>query len=199
MVVNPEAPVTAAVKTVDDLVALAKKKPGEISYGSAGVGNITQLGFEWFADTAGIKLNHIPYKGVAATQAALLGKEVAVVLDSPAGIPHIKAGKFRALAVTGPKRLPELPDVPTMQELGYKDYEIGYWVGFFMRAGTPQTIIDKLNAEIARIVKDPEVQAKLKPQGTLAVEGPKAFADAVERETRRLAAIVDKANIKVEQ
>jgi tripartite-type tricarboxylate transporter receptor subunit TctC len=199
MVVNPEAPLTANVKTVADLVDLAKKRPGEITYGSAGVGNITQLGFEWFSDSAGIKLTHVPYRGVAGTQAALMAKEVAVVLDSPAGIQHVKSGKFRALAVTGPSRMAELPDVPTMQELGYKDYDIGYWVGFFMRAGTPQPIIDKLNAEIAEIAKIPDVQAKLKLQGNPAVEGQKAFGESVKRETERLAAIVKKANIKVEQ
>jgi len=198
VVVNPEAPLTANVKTIADLVDLAKKRGGEISYGSAGVGNITHLGFEWLSDLAGIKMTHVPYRGVAGTQAAILAKEVTVVLDSPSGIELIKSGKLRALAVAGMKRLPELPDVKTMDELGYKNFDVGYWVGFFMRAGTPEPIIAKLNAEIAEIVKKPDVQAKLKPHGNLNVEGAKAFGEAVKRETERLAGIVQKANIKVE-
>lgn len=198
VVINAEAPLTVNVRTIADLVALAKKRGTEVSYGSAGVGNVTHLGFEWFSDLAGIKMTHVPYRGVAGTQAALLGKEVTVVLDSPAGIGHIKAGKFRALAVTSLHRLPGLPDVPTMDEMGYKDFEIGYWIGLFVRAGTPDAIIARLNSEIAEIVKKPDVQARLTPHGTINVAGAKEFGNAVKKETERLASIVQKAQITVE-
>jgi tripartite-type tricarboxylate transporter receptor subunit TctC len=196
IMVNPDNPVTANVKTLADLVDLAKKQ--HVSYGSAGNGNVTHLGFEWLNELARVKMTHIPYKGVADTQRALLGKEVTVVLDSPAGVTHIKSGKFRPLAVTGLTRMPELPDVPTVDELGYKGYQIGYWVGFFMRAGTPEPVIAKLYQAIAESVKVLEVQEKLRAQGTLNVEGPQSFGNAVKLETERLSSIVKNAGITVE-
>ncbi len=198
VVVNAEAPLTANVRTIADLVHLAKKRGTEVSYGSAGVGNVTHLGFEWFSDLAGIKMTHVPYRGIAGTQAALLGKEVTVVLESPGGIGHIKAGKFRALAVTSLNRVTALPDIPTMDELGYKDFEIGYWIGLFVRAGTPDAIISRLNSEIAEIVKKPDVRERLTRHGTINVAGAKEFGNAVKKETERLASIVEKAHIKVE-
>ncbi|MDP3137025.1 MAG: tripartite tricarboxylate transporter substrate binding protein [Burkholderiaceae bacterium] len=196
IMVNPDNPATANIKTIADLVDMAKKT--QVSYGSAGNGNITHLGFEWLSQLSGVKMTHIPYKGVADTQRALLGKEVTVVLDSPAGITHVKSGKFRPLAVAGLKRMPELPDVPTMDEIGFKDYQVGYWVGLFMRSGTPEPIIQKLYSTIAEVVKLPDVQEKLRAQGSLNVEGPQSFGAAVKAETERLANVVKKAGISVE-
>src|SRR5690606_10609829 len=127
MVVNPENPQTASVKSVADLVALAKRSPGQITYGSAGPnGNVTQLAFELFSDLAGIKLVHVPYKGSSEAQAAVLGQQVALAFDTMSAVPHVKAGKLRPLAASSMQRIAAFPDLPTMNELGYKNFDIGF-------------------------------------------------------------------------
>jgi len=199
MVVNAEAQESMSIRSVADLVALAKAKPGQINYGSAGLGNITQLAFEWFSDSAGIKLNHIPYRGAAAQEQALLAKEVLVVFDPLSAIPFISAGKFRPLSVSSLQRLPELPEVKTMDELGYKGFDVTFWVGLFARAGTPKPIIDLLHADIVEAVKDPKIRATFAAQGRIETPTPDEFRRKIAEETKRLADIVQKAGIKVQQ
>ncbi|MDO8279074.1 MAG: tripartite tricarboxylate transporter substrate binding protein [Burkholderiaceae bacterium] len=198
LVVNAEAPGTAGVRTIEDLVRLAKEKPGQIAYGSAGLGNITQLAMEWFSDTAGIKMNHIPYRGGAGQQQALLAKEVSVVFDTLAAIPLIQSGKFRALAVSSLQRNPGLPDVKTMDELGYKDFDITFWVGLFAKSGTPRPVIDLLYNDIVEAVKDPKIRDIFSKQGRIETPSPDEFRKKVGDETRRLASIVQKAGIKLQ-
>lgn len=198
LAVNPENPKTANINTLDDLIAAAKAAPGEVLYGSAGNGNITHLGFELLSQRAGIQMTHLPYKGAAAAQAAALSQEVAVILDTLSAIPHVKAGKLRALAVTSTERLPMLPDVPTVAELGYPGYNVGFWVGFFVPKATPTEIVDKLNAEIAKATEDAEVRAKLEAQGSVLTLSPAEFAERVRAETAELADVVKKANISAD-
>lgn len=198
LVVNATDPATASIRTVADLVARAKQAPGRIDYGSAGTGNITHLAFELFSDMAGIKMTHIPYKGVAAAETALFGKEITVVFDSMTALPHIKSGRLRAIAVSSPNRIADLPDVPTLQESGYPGFDVTFWVGVFVPKNTPQAIVTTLNREIAAAARDPSVIEKLLPQGMPMTQSPAEFASRIASETRQLEGVVTKANIKIE-
>lgn len=198
LAVNPDDPQTAGIKSLADLIAAAKAGAGKVVYGSAGNGNITHLAFELLSQKAGIKMLHVPYRGAAAAQAAVLSKEVMVVFDTMAAVPLVKAGKLRPLAVSSPERLPALPDVPTVAELGFPGFDVSFWVGFFAPKGTPPAIIDLLNREIVAAAHDPAVRARLEPQGTLLTLSPAAFSAKIKRETDELADVVAKANIKAD-
>ena len=148
-------------KTVKDLVAAAKAKPGEVAYGSLGVGSTSHLTMEAFASAAGIKLNHIPFKGSGEAQTQLMGGNVPVMSDTVPGIlSQVKAGKLRPLGVAIPQRSPFLPDVPTIAEQGYPGFESVGWIGLAAPAKTPVAILDKLNAEIRKMLASPEVREK---------------------------------------
>ncbi|GMV01165.1 MAG: ABC transporter substrate-binding protein [Burkholderiales bacterium] len=199
MVVNPENPQTASVKSVADLVALAKRSPGQIAYGSAGPnGNVTQLAFELFSDIAGIKLVHVPYKGSSEAQAAVLGQQVALAFDTMSAVPHVKAGKLRPLAASSMQRIAAFPDLPTMNELGYKNFDIGFWSGIFVPKNTPPAVIEKLNRAIVEVSKDPAIQPKLEMHGTIVTSSPEEFRAHIKTETSTLAEVIRRANISVQ-
>lgn len=198
LAVNATDPDTANIKTVADLVARAKASPGTINYGSAGNGNITHLAFELFSDMAGVKMTHVPYKGAAAAQTAIFGKEVAVVFDTMSALPHIKSGRLRALAVSSAKRVAELPNVPTMQESGFPGFDVSFWVGIFVPKSTPAAVVNILNKEIAAAAADPAVAEKLVTQGAVLTQSPAEFATKITNETKQLEGVVVKANIKVD-
>lgn len=198
LAVNPEHPQGSKIKSLKDLIDLAKSKPNDVPYGSAGNGNITQLAFELLSDRAGIKMVHVPYRGAAAAQIAVLGKEVVTVFDTMAAVPHVKAGKLRALAVSSAQRIPELPDVPTVAELGFPGFEVGFWVGFFAPKATPAAIVERLNKEIRDATNVPEVRTKLLAQGGILTQSPAEFAKKIADETKTLAEVVKKNNIKVD-
>lgn len=199
MVINPEDPASQGIRSVADLVAAAKKAPGQISYGSAGLnGNVQQLAFELFAGEAGVTLLPIPYKGSSEAQAALLSRTVSLGFDTLTAIQHIKAGKMRALAVSSKERLRELPDVPTMQELGYKGFDIGFWSGVFAPKGTPPAVVARLSQTIQQISQDPAVRARLEPLGTIVTSTPEQFEAHIKQETSLLAEVIRRANIKAE-
>ncbi len=198
LAVNPDDPVGGKIKTLKDLIDLAKSKPEGVPYGSAGNGNITHLAFELLSDRAGIKMIHVPYRGAAAAQVAALSKEVTVIFDTLSGVPHVKAGKLRALAVSSSERLPALPDVPTVAELGFPGFDVSFWVGIFLPKSTPEPIVSLLNKEIREATNVPAVRAKLEPQGTILTQSPADFAKKVATETAELAAVVQKASIKAD-
>lgn len=199
LVVNPEDPVTRDIRSVADLVAAAKRAPGAISYGSAGLnGNVQQLAFELFAGEAGISLLSVPYKGSAEAQTALLSKTVALSFDTLTAIPFVKNGKFRALAVSSRERLRELPDVPTMEELGYRGFDIGFWSGVFMPKGTPEAVVNKVSQTIVQVSQDPAVRARLEPFGAVVTSTPAQFHAHIQKETALLADVIRRANIKAE-
>lgn len=157
-------PVDSPYKSLSDFVNAAKAKPGSIDYGSAATS--FQLATEMFAQQAGIQLNHIPYKGSAQVVQAVLGKQVPVTFaDSAAAMPQIKGNALRALAVTTDRRIESLPDVPTMRESNYKDYEMMLWSGLFAPAGTPQAIRDKLERAVREAIGRPEVRQRLQGLG----------------------------------
>lgn len=198
LVVNNMDPEMASIRSVSDLVARAKANPGQLTYGSAGNGNLTHLAFELFSNRAGIKMTHVPYRGTATAQTALLGKEVAMVFDSLSAIQHIKAGRFRVLAISSAKRVDELPDVPTMQELGFGDFDMTSWVGVFAPKATPSDVVEKLSGQIVAAVKDDSLREKLLAQGPLMPLNAADFAAKVRKETAQLADVVATANIVVE-
>jgi tripartite-type tricarboxylate transporter receptor subunit TctC len=153
-------------KTVAELIALVKAQPGKFNYGSAGAGSTTHLAGAMFAHAAGLKMEHIAYNGNAPATTALLSGEVEVLMGSmPAVLSQIKSGAIRALAVGSVRRSPELPDVPTMQQAGVKDFEASLWLGVVAPAGTPDAIVKQLHAAILKTVKNPEVAKRLQSAG----------------------------------
>jgi tripartite-type tricarboxylate transporter receptor subunit TctC len=157
IVVGAQAP----YKSVKELVAAAKAKPGEIAYASLGNGSTSHLTMEAFQSAAGIKLNHIPFKGSSDAQTQIIGGQVPLMSDTVPGVlAQVKAGKLRAVGVAIPKRSPYLPDVPTVAEQGYPGFESVGWIGLAAPAKTPPAILDKLNAELRRMQQDPAIKAK---------------------------------------
>lgn len=198
LVVNPENPKTADIKTVADLVAAAKAAPGALAYGSGGNGNLAHLAMELLSQKAGVKLIHVPYRGGSAAEVGILAQEVLAVFDPLSAVPLVKAGKLRALAVSSAERLPALPDVPTVAEAGYPGFDISFWVGFFMPKSTPAPILETLHREIVAAAKDPAIAEKLGSQGVVSVLSPADYATKIAKETKELAEVVAAANIKAE-
>jgi tripartite-type tricarboxylate transporter receptor subunit TctC len=188
------------VKDVKDLVALAKAKPGELRYASSGVGSTQHIAGEAFDVAAGIKTVHVPYKGSSQAHVDILGGNVEMMFDTTSSaMPHIKSGRFKPLAVTSPKRSAELPNVPTIAEAGYPAAEMTTWYGLFVTGGTPKPVVDKLAAELKRVLALPDVQARLRglggEPGTL---GAAEFAEMNRSEYERFGKLIKTANIKAE-
>jgi tripartite-type tricarboxylate transporter receptor subunit TctC len=196
LVVNPDLP----VKTAGELVAYAKKNPDQLSFASAGSGTDTHLAGELFKSMTGISMVHIPYKGGAPALVDLIAGRVQLSFASVATtISAIQTGKLRAVAMTGKNRFEGLPGVPTVAESGVPGYEINNWYGIFVPANTPQDIIQRLNAETIKILKKPEVHAKLIAAGLEPVwSTPKEFADYVRAETDKWRKIVADSGAKAE-
>jgi len=187
-------------KDVKELVAIAKAKPGELRYASSGVGSTQHIAGEAFDMAAGVKTIHIPYKGSSQAHTDILGNNVEMMFDTTSSaMPHIKSGRFKPLAVTSPARSPELPNVPTIAEAGYPAAEMTTWYGLFVTGGTPKPVVDKLAAELKRVLSLPDVQAKLKglggEPGNLSVE---QFAAMNKSEFERFGKLIKTANIKAE-
>jgi tripartite-type tricarboxylate transporter receptor subunit TctC len=162
LVVHP----SLGVHSVKELIALAKKQPGKIDFASSGNGGAQHLVTELFMYMAGIKLNHVPYKGSGPAQQDLIAGVVKVsFVGTPIAIPHMKAGRLHALGVSTAKRSPEMPDVPTIAEAGVPGYEATVWIGLLAPAGTPSDIVAKLNGEIGKLVRADEVRKLLAPTG----------------------------------
>jgi tripartite-type tricarboxylate transporter receptor subunit TctC len=195
MEVNPSVP----VKNVTEFIAYVKANPDKINIASSGNGTSIHLSGELFKMMTGLKITHIPYKGSAPMLTDLLGGQVQVTFDNlPSSISHIKAGKLRALAVTTPKRSPELPDVPTVGET-IPGYEAVAFFGFGAPHGTPKEIVDLLNKEINLALKDPGMLAKLKDLGGIADPGtPAEFAKFLASETAKWEKVVHAANLSIE-
>jgi tripartite-type tricarboxylate transporter receptor subunit TctC len=195
-VVNPKVP----AKTLAELVALAKAKPGELNYASSGVGGAGHLAGELFKQRAGIDMVHIPYKGGGPAMTDLLGGRVTMYPAVPStALPHIESGKIRALAVTGPDRLPTMPDVPTVAESGYPGYEAMNWYAFVAPAKTPKEILDFWNRELVKVLKDPAVKADLAKHGLEPQPSSREeLARYIDRETEKWARVVREAKITAE-
>jgi tripartite-type tricarboxylate transporter receptor subunit TctC len=181
--VHPSVPAA----TVQEFIAHAKARPGQLNYGSAGVTSAQRLLFEDFMRKTGIKLNHIPYKdGAGAATIALLGGEVSATIATVASyIPHVKTGKIRVIAVIAPKRVKQLADTPTIAEQGFPDWVLGSWSGLLAPAGTPQPIIDKLFASVIKTINDPMVIERINAGGAevASSKSPADFARFVQAQT----------------
>ncbi len=191
--VHPSLP----VKDVKQLVALAKSKPGQLNYASTGNGGITHLSSELFALRTGIKITHIPYKGTGpGVIDTIAGNTQMMVAAVSAVIGHMQNGRLRGLAVSSPKRLPALPDIPTVMEAGYK-YQVNNWHGVIAPKGTPKAVIDKLNSEINKAIKDPDFAKRIAQDGLEPAGGtPEAFGELLKREVAEWAEVVKAANVK---
>lgn len=188
------------VKSVKDLIAQAKQTKNPLSYASAGNGTPQHLAGELFNTQMGIDMAHIPYKGAGPALNDVIGGQVGVMFDIlGSSLPHIQSGKLLPLAVTSSKRVPQLPNVPTMAEAGVTGYEFGAWHGIAVRAGTPQPIIDKLNSTLNVIFKEPDFRAKWEAIGTPVVAGTAAaFGDLIRRDTVRLGRVVKDSGATVD-
>lgn len=198
MSVNASSP----YRTIKDLIDAAIAKPGTLSYASGGLGTPHQLGSELFKSMTGTNIIHVPYKGSAPAVVALLGNEVSMSISAVNSmLPHIRSGKLRALGVATAQRTPLLPEVPTIAEAAsLPGYEIDIWYGVLAPAGTPKPVIDRLNAEINKVMKDPQVvKEKLVPQGLDAVGStPERFAEVIKSDLVKYRKIAKDANITPE-
>jgi len=177
---------------------LAKSKPGELNYASAGTGGVFHLAGEMFNSMTGVKIQHISYKGTAPGLTDLIGGHVQMSFFAPiAVVPHIKSGKLRGLAISGAVRLPALPQVPTFTEAGLPGFDARFWFGVLAPAATPKETIDKLSAEIARILALPEIQENLRSQGMVPfISTPEQFAALMKADLAKYAKVIKAANIK---
>jgi len=196
LVVHPSLP----VRSVKELLALARAKPGTLNYASSGSGTITNLAGELFKNLARVDIVHVPFKGGAPALTALLSGEVSMNFEnSLIVLPHIKSGKVRALAVTGAQRSRSVPDLPTIAEAGLPGYSASGWYGFVAPAATPRDIVTRLAGEFNRILKQPDVVERLSAQGAEPVGGtPEQFGAFIRDEINKWAKLVKSANMQAE-
>jgi tripartite-type tricarboxylate transporter receptor subunit TctC len=188
------------VANVGELIAYAKANPGKLNFASAGVGSQPHLAGELFKQMAGIDIVHVPYSGAAPATVDLLSGQIDLgFLNAPTLIQHIQSGALRGLAVTTLKRDRELPDVPTLDELGLKGFDVSSWFGIAAPAKTPRPIVDKLAATLAQVLDTPALRGKILAQGTdIFVLGPDAFTAYLRQDAERLAGVIAAANIRAE-
>ncbi|MBS0339787.1 MAG: tripartite tricarboxylate transporter substrate binding protein [Proteobacteria bacterium] len=196
IVANPSVP----AKNLKEFLELAKKEPGKFTYGTAGNGSANHIAGEMLKSMAKVDITHVPYKGGAPAIVALLGGEISTVVAFPlAALPHIKAGKLKALAVTGKSRSKALPDVPTVAESGVSGYEFSSWMGLTVPKGTPDAVIQKINAAASAALKEKDVAEKLSAGMTEPVgAGPKEFAELIQRENERWSKLIKQYGIKID-
>jgi len=196
LVVNPDVP----AKTVAELVALAKANPGKYSFASSGRGQSIHMSGELFRTQAGIDIIHVPYKGAGPALADLLAGQTNMMIDNlPSSMQYIKAGKLRALAVTSKNRVAELPDVPTMIQSGYPNFEVTAWFGLFVPAGTPKPVIDRLYIAVKKALETPEIKQRWKDLGGWAVgDTPANTKIFIAAEKKKWELVAQQAKIEAE-
>ncbi|MEI6550781.1 MAG: tripartite tricarboxylate transporter substrate binding protein [Betaproteobacteria bacterium] len=193
-------PSDSPIKTAADLIAAAKKSPGQLNYGSGGNGSPQHIAMALFASQAGVQLTHVPYKGATQAAVGVAGHEVQVAFQGIATVSSlIKAGKLRLIAVTTPKRLPQFPDVPTVSESGLSGFEFNSWFAMMAPAGTPKPIVEKLHAEISKALADPSIKEQLfglglSPRGTT----PDQLAADLKTQFAKYGNLIRQANITAE-
>ena len=195
LIVSAESP----LKSAAEVLAVARQSPGRLSFASSGAGSSTHMSAELFKAMAGVDLLHVPYKGSGPAMLDLIAGRVSLMFENmPGAVPHMKAGKVRALAQTGEKRSPALPEIPTVAEAGVAGYESLSWSGIALPAGAPKEVMARLNREINTILAQPDMRLKLAEQGAEAVGGsPESFARHVRQERDKWAGVVRAAGIVV--
>lgn len=195
LIVNPVLP----YKTLDDLVKAAQAQPGKLNCASSGVGTTAHLGCEMLKRTAKADIIHVPYKGVGPALVDIIGGRVEMTFSVPTVVEQVKSGQVRALAVTGAKRLPNLPDVPTVAEAGYPDLEFGSWNGLHVPVGTPKPIIAKINDAVAKVREMTDIRQRMTELGFTPEGGaPQQFGEFVKRDLARWSKVVQETGVKVE-
>ena len=189
-----------AVSSVKDLVALARSKPGIVSYASSGVGSVLHMGAELLCVLTGVQMTHVPYKGVADAYPAVISGQVNWVLGNPiSALPLMKAGRVKGIAVTGTSRMKALPELPTIAEAGVPGYSVDAWFGLFAPARVPARIIEKLQVEASRAIHAPEIERRLQAEGADVIGNPsKEFDAQVKAEYEKWRTLVQKAGLKVQ-
>ncbi|MEZ0169156.1 Bug family tripartite tricarboxylate transporter substrate binding protein [Microvirga sp. TS319] len=196
LVVHPDVP----ARTLQELVAYAKQKPGELNYASGGIGSAAHIAMVALADRAGITMTHVPYRGTAPAVTDLLGGRVQLTFTgAPNLVQHVEAGTMRALAVSGSSRLKAAPTVPTVAESGYPGFEASQWYGILAPAGTPKPVIETLNAEIRTAMAAPEIAERLSLEGAeVWTNTPQEFREHITKEMARWGDLVKRTGIKAE-
>ncbi len=195
IVVHPKL----GVNHLKELIALAKAKPGTISFGSSGTGSSTHLSGELFKSMAGVNLNHVPYKGAALAVIDLLAGQIMLGFDTLSALTHVKAGRLKALAISTATRSPLLPEVPTVAEAAIPGYETSSWNGIMVPVATPKAIVTRLNTEILKAVALPDVRERMQVNcNTPVTTTPEAFGDFIRQERTRWGKVIRDANIQVE-
>jgi tripartite-type tricarboxylate transporter receptor subunit TctC len=192
--VNPQK---VQAQTAQEFLAFLKKNPGKLSFGSPGNGSSPHLAAEMMKAQANVFATHIPYRGAAPAMQDLLGGQLDFMFDPGIGLQHVKSGKLKLLAIGSPKRSPQFPDVPTMEEVGLKGFDADTWFGFYAPAGTPQPVVAKLNAEINRILRSQPFQDRMAAIGAIPAAGsPQDFAARGQIDSVRFGALIKARNIK---
>lgn len=194
LVVNPQVPAASAA----ELIAYARANPGKLAYGSAGAGSTSHLTTEYFKLATGTDILHVPYKGVGPMLTDLISGTLSLGINgAPAVMAHVNSGRLRALAVTGSKRLPSLPQIPTLDEAGVKGFDASGWYGIVAPAGTPPETVQLLNAQIIRIMQTPELRVRLDAEGAIPAAGsPQEFGAFIASEIARWGAVLKRAGIE---
>jgi tripartite-type tricarboxylate transporter receptor subunit TctC len=196
LVVHPSLP----VKSVHELIAYAKARPGQLTFGSAGIGTSNHLSGELFKIMAGIDMLHVPYKGGGAAVTELLGGHISMYFATPPSVmSHVQSGKLRALGVTSEKRSASVPDIPTISESGLPGFDQSAWHGLFAPAGTPAPIIAKLSAEVVKVLRMPDVEKRFNSQAVdVIASSPEEFAAFIRQDVAKYERLIKTANIHVE-
>ena len=197
VVVNPSVP----AKNIQELVAYLKANPDKVSFGSAGTGTSQHLAGEMFKMMTGARMTHVPYKGAAQAIPDLLSGVIQLMfVSAPDALPHVKSGALRALAVTSKQRSPTLPDLPTVAEQGYPDFDVVTWFGVVAPAGTPPALVDRYNAAIHKILEMPDVKNRMADVGveTVSNTSPQQFGDFIKKEIAKWKPIVEESGAKLE-
>ena len=196
VIANPKFP----AKSTRELINLAKQKPGTINFASAGQGSITHMVAELFQSMAGIKMNHVPYKGTGPALTDTISGQTDIFFSSTAtALPHVKSGRLRAIAVTTAKRLPAEPEVPTIAESGVKDFDVVLWHGLIGPKNLPRPVVERVNAEVNKILKIRETAAQLETDGVAPAGGSdKQFRDQIAKEIALWKGVVAKTGVKVQ-
>jgi tripartite-type tricarboxylate transporter receptor subunit TctC len=188
------------VSSVRELIDLAKKDPGKLNYATSGIGTVVHLTSELFASMAGVKLTHVPYKGVQQSVPDLISGQVSILFDNiMTAQPHIKAGKVKALAISSPQRSPLVPDIPTVAESGLPGFQSVTWFGLLGPANTPRAVVERVNAELNKALQLPEIQARFAQMGFEPAGGSAAdFAQTIQRDAQKWSKVIKDAGVKPE-
>jgi len=193
-------PPSLGVNSVQELIALAKKDPGKLNYATSGVGTVVHLTSEHFANMAGVKFTHVPYKGVQLSIPDLLSGQVSMLFDNiMTAQSHIKSGKLKALGISSLQRSPLVPDVPTIAESGLPGFESVTWFGVFGPAGTPKSVVERMNMEVNKVLADPAIRERFAQLGFEPAGGtPGEFAAVVQRDAAKWSRVIKDANVRAE-